>query len=216
MAPVTQLVHATLKPGTEIEPLYKIFETLKAQPGNQVVRGSRVHENPDQFRLAIDWDSIDAHHAFSAATAAHEEYMGQVAAHIAGPPKVIHAELSPFPPVVLDQSPVTELLVAYFAPASGGDEAGNLAAARQPAAGLTGAGFAGSTGLSAAGWTVERDVEFKGEPTRALVVLLGWESVEAHEAAHETDAYQKITAEFQAAVRGVKGHEVSHVSAKIL
>ncbi|KAI2464859.1 hypothetical protein F4781DRAFT_53286 [Annulohypoxylon bovei var. microspora] len=213
MAPVTEFVFSTLKPGSSIEPLYKIFETIKGLPGNQAIRASSAHEDPSQVRLHIDWDAIDSHIAFRA-TDAYKAYISSVTPYVAGPAKVLHAELAPFPPAVLDKSPVTEVLITYFA--QGTDEAKNLAAAQSLAAKLTGAGVPGTTGLSAVGWMAEKEVEFKGEKTRALVVLLGWESVEAHQAARETDAFKQVIAGFQGAAEGLKGFEIEHVSAKAL
>ncbi|KAI0893103.1 hypothetical protein F4806DRAFT_477004 [Annulohypoxylon nitens] len=212
MAPVTEFVFSTLKAGASADSLYPIFATLKSQPGNQGLRASTTAEDPSQIRLLIDWDAISSHQAFRS-TDGYKSYLTSLAPHVAAPAKIFHAEVSPFPPTVLDKSPVTEILVTYFAPTA--DEAKNLAAAQALAAKLTGAS-AGSTGLSAVGWSVEKDVEYKGEAARALVVLLGWESVEAHQKARETDAFKAVIGEFQGAAEGLKGFEIEHVSAKAL
>ncbi|KAI1101129.1 hypothetical protein F4804DRAFT_316818 [Jackrogersella minutella] len=213
MAPVTEFVLSTLKPGNTIDPLYPTFATIKGYPGNLSIRASTVHENPEQIRLFIDWDSIDSHLA-ARNTDAYKTYLSQILPSVAGPATVFHSELSPFPASVLDKSPVTEVVLTYFAP--GSDSPASLAAAQKLASALTGSGFAGSTGLSAVGWTVEKEIDFKGEKARALVVLLGWESVAAQQAARDTDAYKKVIADFQGAAEGLKGFEISHVSAKAL
>ncbi|KAI0118024.1 hypothetical protein F4776DRAFT_666054 [Hypoxylon sp. NC0597] len=213
MAPITEFVQATLKPGVPQEPLYKAFEKVKAATGNQVVRASPLHDNPEQFRLFIDWDSIDAHLAFRA-TDSYKDFMAEIAPYAAAPAVVVHLDLTPFPPAVLDKSPVTEVFQMYFD--AGADEAKNLAAAKKVASELAAAGFAGATGLSAVGWSVEKDVEYKGEKTRVLAALVGWESVEAHHAALETDAFKKITSYFQTGTDGVKGFDMSYVSLKAI
>ncbi|OTA89375.1 hypothetical protein M434DRAFT_34359 [Hypoxylon sp. CO27-5] len=213
MAPVTEFVQSTLKPGIPLEPLYKAFEKVKAASGNRVVRASPLHDNPEQFRLFIDWDSIDAHLAFRT-TDAYKDFMAEIAPYVAGPAVVVHLDLTPFPPTVLDKSPVTEVFQMYFDPSA--DEAKNLAAAKKVAADIAAGGFAGATGLSAVGWTVEKDVEHKGEKTRVLTALIGWESVEAHTAALESDAFKKITSYFQTGTDGIKGYDMSYVSLKAI
>ncbi|OTA65762.1 hypothetical protein K449DRAFT_431212 [Hypoxylon sp. EC38] len=188
MAPVTEFVQSTLKPGIPLEPLYKAFEKVKAASGNRVVRASPLHDNPEQFRLFIDWDSIDAHLAFRT-TDAYKDFMSEIAPYVAGPAVVVHLDLTPFPPTVLDKSPVTEVFQMYFDPSA--DEAKNLAAAK-------------------------KDVEHKGEKTRVLTALIGWESVEAHTAALESDAFKKITSYFQTGTDGIKGYDMSYVSLKAI
>ncbi|KAI1371607.1 hypothetical protein F4677DRAFT_435116 [Hypoxylon crocopeplum] len=219
MAPVTEFVLAARKPGADLEPLYKIFATTKTAAGNQGVRASQLHEDADKFALFLDWDAVESHKNYQASDA-YKTFMSQVIPHSAGPATVYHVELAPFPPTVLDnaegkgKSPVAEVLFTYFAPSA--DAGKNLAAAQSLVAGLTGAGFAGITGESSLGWTVEKDIEHKGEKTRALIVIIGWESVEAHQKARATEAYGKIIADFQAATEDIKGVEISHVSTKAL
>ncbi|KAI0880882.1 uncharacterized protein GGS22DRAFT_173695 [Annulohypoxylon maeteangense] len=213
MAPVTEFVFSTLKPTSSPESINPIFATLKSQPGNQAVRSSPTTEDPSQIRLLIDWDAISSHFAFRA-TDGYKAYLSSLAPHATAPSKILHAELTPFPPVVLDKSPVTEVLLVYFSPDA--DEVATLALAKVLAEKLTAADIAGTTGLSAVGWSVEKDVVFKGEKTRALVVLLGWESVQAHETARDTDAFKVAITEFHDAAKGLKGFEIEHISAKAL
>ncbi|KAI0836225.1 hypothetical protein F5Y06DRAFT_112359 [Hypoxylon sp. FL0890] len=211
MAPVTEFVQTTLKPGVPLEPIYKAFEAIKAAAGNQIVRASPLHDNPEQFRLFIDWDSLEAHQAFRA-TEAYPKFMSEVAPYVAAPSKVVHFELTPFPPTVLDKSPVTEIFQMYFEPDA--DEAKNLAAAKKVAGDITAGGFAGATGLSAVGWTIEKDIDYKGEKARVLTALIGWESVEAHRAAMQKDSFKQITSYFQTGTQGIKGFDMTYVSPK--
>ncbi|KAI2602899.1 uncharacterized protein GGS25DRAFT_525925 [Hypoxylon fragiforme] len=220
MAPITEIVLATRAPGAPLDAIYTLFaSTLKPQPGNLAVRASVVAEDPNAFRFFIDWDSLSSHHAFQA-SAAYAPFLAQLTPHSGGPVKVLHAELTPHPPTVLDnaegagKSAVAEVLFAYFDPAA--DTAAPLAAAQELAAGLRAAGFPGLSGESAFGWTVEADVEYEGQPTRALVSLVGWDSVQAHKDARATEAYGKLIADFRGAVQGLKGFDVTHVSNKIL
>ncbi|KAL7620060.1 hypothetical protein AAE478_010609 [Parahypoxylon ruwenzoriense] len=218
MAPVTVFILATGKAGESLEPLYKTFQTLKAQPGNQIVRASRLHEDADQFRVFVDWDSVASHQAFRT-TDVYKSFMGEIAPHIAGSATALHAELTPHPPTVLNnaegkgKTPIAEVLFTYFA---GGDADKNFAAGQKLLAGLTGAGFAGITGEAALGWTVETDIDYKGDKTRALVAIIGWQSVDAHQKARATESYGKIIAEFQASTEGLKGFDISHVTTKTI
>ncbi|KAI0098470.1 hypothetical protein F4814DRAFT_123584 [Daldinia grandis] len=220
MAPVTEIVLHTLKPGADVETFYKVFAIIGEQPGAQAVRISTVHENPEQVDLFIDWDSIESHRALEAQTEAYGAFIDQVKPHVAKPATVIHAELTPSPPTVLDnaegkgRSPVAQLLFTYFAPDT--DAAKTLAEAHKFVSKLSGAGFAGLTGESSLGWTVEKDVDFKGEKTRVLVIILGWESVQAHSDVRETDAWKSIIGEFRDAAEGLKGFEVTHVSTRAI
>ncbi|KAI1135521.1 hypothetical protein F5Y05DRAFT_421454 [Hypoxylon sp. FL0543] len=206
MAPVTEFVQTVLKPGVPLEPIYKAFNAIKAAPGNQIVRASPLHDNPEQFRFFIDWDSLEAHQAFQASEV-YSTFMSEVAPHVAAPSAIAHFELTPFPPAVLDESPVTEIFQMYFEPDA--DEAANLAAAKKVAA-----KFPGATGLTSVGWSVEKDVDYQGGKARVLVALIGWESVEAHHAAVQTDSFKQITSYFQTGTKGIKGFDMSYVSAK--
>ncbi|KAI1207510.1 uncharacterized protein F4807DRAFT_179757 [Annulohypoxylon truncatum] len=214
MAPVTELVLSTLKPGVSAESLYPIFATLKSQPGNTAVRAAPPSEDPSQIRLFIDWDDIAAHQAFRA-TDAYKSYLGQLAPYVTTPTQIMHAELTPFPPVVLEKSPSTEFLLLYIDPDE--DEAKVLQAGKTLARGLTADGIKGTTGLSAVGLTVEKDVEYKGEKVRVMVMLLGWESDEAHRTASATDpAFKAAQVEFHEAIPDLKGFKIEHVAAKVL
>ncbi|KAI4861490.1 hypothetical protein F4820DRAFT_433683 [Hypoxylon rubiginosum] len=226
MAPVTEFVLAPIKPGAaSLASLYQACSSLKPQTGSQQqqrVRAAVLHEDPTQLRLFADWDSVEDHLAFRAGPS-YAAFMAAVRPHAAGRAVVLHAELAPHPPAVLDneegkgKTAVAEVLFAYFAPGAADAVADkNLAAARTLVAGLSGAGFAGLSGESAVGWSVERDVEYEGEGARVLVVLIGWDSVEAHREARATEAYGKIVADFQGAVEGLRGFDISHVTTKAM
>ncbi|KAI1767205.1 hypothetical protein GGR53DRAFT_147150 [Hypoxylon sp. FL1150] len=208
MAPVTELVLAATIPGASQDSLFTIFSTLKTQPGSQRVRAATLHEDPQQLRLFIDWDAVESHYAFRSSPG-YGAFMSEITSLTAGP-------ATAHPPAVLDsgKTAVAEMLLTYFAPEA--DAAKNKAAALTLVSGLTGAGFAGINGESAVGWTVEKDVAYKGEKTRALVILIGWDSVEAHRKARATDVYGKLVADFQGAAEGLKGFDISHVTTKML
>ncbi|KAI0381190.1 hypothetical protein F5Y04DRAFT_85630 [Hypomontagnella monticulosa] len=219
MAPVTEIVAATLKDGVSAESLTSSFEILKQQPGNRAVRVGPVHSKPNQFRLYIDWDSVESHSAFRANAAVYEPHMAAIKPALAAPATVFHAELEPFPPVILDavKSPVTHLLLGYFGLESDFDFV--LAETKKliPHMQAAGPGGKGATGEFAIGWSQERDVDWKGEPTRVLVCVLGWESPEAYHAAHGSDPWRKAVTEYKTTVGPAhRAHTVVLTTNKVL
>jgi len=62
-------------------------------------------------------------------------------------------------------------------------------------------GYLGNTG----GWVVE-DLAYDGQPGKAYVAVIGWESIQAHMAYRETQAFKDIISE----VRGVTTGRVVH------
>lgn len=97
-----------------------------------------------------------------------------------------HANLTPHPPTAAlgTASPVTEVLTCYFG--EKGDE--GFESKYKQVIKITSEnaeGFKGAVG----GWVVE-DVEYEGKKGKAFVGLVGWESVEAHMAYRETQAFK--------------------------
>ena len=68
----------------------------------------------------------------------------------------------------------------------------------------------GFTGETAMGWAVER-IEFKGEQCRALVILIGWKSLEAHQEFRSSESFAKSITLLRGTA-GLQGVSVVHVS----
>ncbi|KAI1802529.1 hypothetical protein F4811DRAFT_392446 [Daldinia bambusicola] len=219
MAPVTEIVLHTLKPGTDVPTFLAAFSIIKQHSSAGAIRASPVHERPEQVGIFMDWASVDAHEAFRAAASYHA-FIDAARPHLAKFPLLLHAELAPYPPAVLDnaagkgKTPAAHVLLMYFAPDA--DAAQTLARAQGFVAKVAGGGFAGLTGESALGWSVEKDVEYKGEKSRVLVIITGWESVQAHAEARETDAWKSTVGEFRDGAEGFKGYEAFHVTTQQL
>lgn len=106
-----------------------------------------------------------------------------------GPLTMRHANLTPHPPTAAlgAASPVTEVLTSYFEKEDEGFQSkfDQLVRVISDSA----EGFKAASG----GWVVE-DVEYQGKQgkkgKKAYVGLLGWESVEAHMACRETQAFK--------------------------
>ncbi|KAI1377620.1 hypothetical protein F4677DRAFT_414990 [Hypoxylon crocopeplum] len=228
MAPITELILLPLNPSITADTVSTVLATntarLLASPGCLRVRASRVHEDPGaKQRLFVDWTSTDAHHAFVADPAVFAPF-AQSMRTIIDPAvprgKPFHVLFDPFPPAVLDnksagaRSPVAELLHVYF---PGGED--GYAEDKVQQSTETVRLFlekllaldAGCTGETALGWSLERDVEFKGEPCRVLVVSIGWSSVEAHMKARGHEEFPKIIPLLRN-LEGLKGMELCHVS----
>ena len=102
-----------------------------------------------------------------------------------GPFTMRHATFTPHPatPALGTSSPVTEVVTCYFEKENEGFQSkiDQLVKAISENA----EGFKGAAG----GWVFE-DVEYEGKKGKAYVWLLGWESVEAHMAFRETQAFR--------------------------
>ncbi|KAH9884702.1 hypothetical protein F4778DRAFT_762304 [Xylariomycetidae sp. FL2044] len=225
MAPVTEFCSFKLKPDVDPMALFnELARTPAEQPGNQGVRGSRVHEDAGALRVFMDWESLEAHRAFQAREDAYRPFLAKLAGVFASPPSFFHAALSPHPPAVLDnaegrgESGVAELIQLYFGPAD--QDQDQVSAEEATSRGvqafidaLAGARPEGFSGQSAAGWAIE-ELEYGGEMCRCFVVCLGWDSVDAHMRFRDTEAFQKVIPLLRG-LAGMKGVQVCHVSNRV-
>ncbi|KAI1405238.1 hypothetical protein F4819DRAFT_7262 [Hypoxylon fuscum] len=220
MASVTEIVLLPIKPDTAAAVIDTNMQTLLSQPGCLRVRQSRVHEDPAKLRLFADWESLEQHQAFVQNAAVYGPFRASMASIVdaaAGPRKPpYHAQFAPFPPAVLDnlkpgaRSKVTELLLAYF-PAEYGEA--QRETARQTTLRFTEELKKTADAMSgevALGWSVENDVDFKGEPCRVLVTAIGWDSIEQHVKARETEGFAKAIPMLRN-LEGLKGMEMCHL-----
>ncbi|KAI4869609.1 hypothetical protein F4820DRAFT_384667 [Hypoxylon rubiginosum] len=228
MAPVTEIILTPIKPDAPADVVASVLDAntqvLLAQPGCLRVRRSPVHEDPSKMRLFVDWASLDQHRAFAADAAVYGPFrakMGPIVDAGSGagprvPPH--HAAFTPFPPAVLDvqssatRAGVTEVLHAYFAPdISEAQRSSVERTMREFVARVEPLAGGGMTGEVALGWTVEDDVQFKGEPCRALVGLLGWTGVDAHVKTREAEGFAEVVSMLRN-LEGLKGLEMCHVA----
>ncbi|KAI1770284.1 hypothetical protein F4818DRAFT_433579 [Hypoxylon cercidicola] len=224
MAPITEQILAPIKPDASEDFVNSVLDsntqTLLAQPGCLRVRRSRVLENPNQMCLFVDWASIEDHQAFAANAAVY----GPFRAHngtVVDPdvPRVrpYHVSFAPFPPAVLDvenpgtKANVAELLHTYFPADIGEAQREEVEKTIRALAEEVGKLADGYTGEMALGWSVEDDVLFKDEPSRVLVVVFGWTSVEAHMEARKAEGSAKVVP-MLLNLEGLKGMEVCHVT----
>jgi hypothetical protein len=62
-------------------------------------------------------------------------------------------------------------------------------------------GYVGNTG----GWVVE-DLPFEDQPGKTYVAVVGWESIQAHMAYRETQAFKDTIPELRGQMRGIAMH----------
>lgn len=127
---------------------------------------------------------MDAHKKFSASSA-YGPFAKHLMTIVDGSLTMHHANFTPHPPTAAlgTASPVTEVLTAYFEKEDDGFDAKVKQLVK--AISENSEGFKGASG----GWVIE-DVEYEGKKGKAYVGLLGWESVDAHMAFRETQAFK--------------------------
>ncbi|KAI0899844.1 hypothetical protein F4806DRAFT_267893 [Annulohypoxylon nitens] len=228
MAPVTEFVQLPINPDAAPEAVASAIQaniaTLLAQPGCQRVRSSRVHEDTSKLRLFADWESLDAHRAFASNAAVYgpfQQRMGPIIdtssfgpANPRRPP--YHVAFKAWPPVALNGgdkggSPVAEVLLMYFPSDISESTMSSHEATTNDFLGKLGKAATGMTGEIALGWTVEKDVLFKGEPSRVLVAVVGWTSVDAHLKTRDTEEFKQLIPMIRG-LESLKGMELCHVS----
>ncbi|KAJ4348834.1 uncharacterized protein N0V89_010212 [Didymosphaeria variabile] len=218
---VTEVANLTLAANASTEVFDKAAKVFLAQPGAVKFRSSRLVENSDSFRLFVDWETIEASHAF-AKTKAYKHLQKEIQHVLAKDPVYYHVAFEPSPPVVFDnyegkgESPFTEFLNFFFPGGDGYNSTREANVTETMTAILekyapTADGFTGHTAL---GWGLD-EIAYMGAQRRVFAIGVGWESVEAHETWEKTPAY----AEFLPQLLGLDsliGIEMRHVSNKIV
>ena len=120
---------------------------------------------------------------------------------IAGTPNLHHVRLS-VPVTKVAVAPVVEMLTLHFPADVEKSSFDSIWERFVDVLSKNSEGFVGSTG----GWVVE-DVVFDGQPGKAFVAALGWESIQAHMAYRETQAFKDTIPEVR---RGTRGSAMHH------
>jgi quinol monooxygenase YgiN len=218
MDPVTEVASFFLKSHDVSKQLSQVLnDTLLQQPGCLRVRWGLLHEDATKARCFIDWNDISLHEEFMAAPS-YPLFLDKLGPFIESAPQLHHVKFHPIPSSVLDneggkgKTPVVEVLYMYFPYDSSFTpemkdkatiNAEQFLAESVPVA-------KGCTGETAMGWAIEQ-IDFKGEPCRALAILIGWESVEAHQQYRSSEAFAKSISLVRGTA-GLKGVSVVHVS----
>jgi len=119
---------------------------------------------------------------------------------MAGKPNLHHVRYSA-PMTKAVTAPITEMLTFYF-PADVEESSFELAWEQFiDALSKNSDGYVGSAG----GWVVE-DLEYQGQPGKAYVVAIGWESIQAHMAYRETQPFKDTISGVLGPTRGTAMH----------
>lgn len=215
MSSVTEIIVLGPKAGVSADAVVqKVAATVLQQPGVLRLRSSKKIENAEHVVLFIDWEDLSAHKTFmdSPAYPAFAEGVFQLASALT---ITYHVPFEPFPPTVLEndggrgKTAVAEVCHAYF-PADISLVLQQDALARMNKfIDLTKQTAKGFSGEAACG-IVQEELEFKGEKCRALVLVLGWDSVDAHMAFRDTEDFAN-SIPLMRGMEGLKGMEVFHV-----
>ncbi|KZL82456.1 hypothetical protein CI238_03135 [Colletotrichum incanum] len=193
---VTEFSYFAIKPGAtfpdEKGDYERALDLAVSQPGAGSVYYGNALEKPDQAWCFVDWDSVEAHVKYRDAAAQNPvgESIGQCLDWTKG--YVKHIAPTPWPPTILAEAPVVEVLTLFF-PAGLSEEAKASLSAQldefKTKALDTSPDFKGISH----GWSVEDDLPVTDEPGKTgnvLAAFIGWPSVDAHQRFRETEAFK--------------------------
>lgn len=146
--------------------------------------------------MTADWESLEAHRAFMDSEI-YGPFGKRLEALLSDPPHLYHVHFkTPFNKPA--SAPVTEMVALYFAPdykpSDFDPDFGKFTAVLEKSA----EGYRGSAG----GWVVE-ELEYDGQKGKAFVAAIGWDSIDAHKAYRETEAFSNSIGALRAATRGI-------------
>jgi heme-degrading monooxygenase HmoA len=119
---------------------------------------------------------------------------------MAGMPNLHHVCFST-PVAKAAVAPITEMLTLYFTADVEKSSFESIWERFVDVMSKNSVGYLGSTG----GWVVE-DLTYDGQPGKAYVAVVGWESFQAHMAYRETQAFKDTISEVRGITRGGSMH----------
>jgi len=185
--PNHKIMDDSLPEGHLLTSIYKNIISLPGGP-SRIYWGLEV-EDPLKLWAFFDWETLGEHEEFAKAFGA--EAVKDLPTILTHGEFSKHVVLSPSPLVL--QSPITEVLLAYFP--SDISAAGKESTATQFQK-LVEKSLGGSTDVKAVsyGWGVENDFPVRGEEGQRgslLTAFIGWPSVEASMKVRETEVSRK-------------------------
>ncbi|KAL9119330.1 MAG: hypothetical protein Q9187_004119 [Circinaria calcarea] len=217
--PVTEIAFLSLAAGSNIEDpsspagqIWKEFcDTVGAGETCQRIYWGRQVEDPTVLHICIDWDSVEAHIAYTKLPV-FPPLSARLRSLVDGKAYLIHVHFEPHPPLAVlsgSFSPVTEILTVYL-PSSTSPE--SQKAYEQNFAKFMkvleecGEGYRGYR----SGWVVEElEHESLGGKGKAYLAAIGWDSVEKHQATREKEKFKENIGLLKS--EGVTGLEMHHV-----
>jgi len=168
--PVTEIVTLQLGSNFSEDATKPLIEKLKKQPGCQDVYWGPTVEDANVAHLFIDWDSVGHHEDFRANEEASKPILGPLLEMLTGPAPLtyFHVPFEPFPPTKAMSGPILEL-----GQLEAKDEPGAKEEMEKIVLKIFGLASKQPKCNGAALGTVVED-------KNRIVILLAWESVEAH------------------------------------
>jgi len=231
--PTTEIAIIPLHPGTAIgdpdteaaQIIKECADTITRQPGCQEINFGPTIESPDVLQMLIsktlpsapllimleltelqDWDTRQSHADFEASSE-YPPFMKAFGKIIAGGAQLIHVDFQPASALTKALSaPVTEIATFYHngAPSdSYVEDALKIEPVLAKADGYLGA---------ALGVTYE-EVEREGVKGKAAVLVVGWQSKEAHMAFRETESFRENIGMLRGEAKGIEMHHVALMKA---
>ena len=172
---------------------HNAHNTVAAQPGFLRLSWGMHLEDPSRTTWFIDWTSVSAHEAFMASPA-YKPFLDSIRPILAGAANITHYDFGGSggggdPPSKSLAAPVTEFATFYL---QLGTATTDFASRVRDAMGEF---RAHATGYVGASWGFSHEeVEHEslgGEKGRACVLVLGWDSVDAHTAFRGTEVFKR-------------------------
>ncbi|KAF8850345.1 hypothetical protein BDZ45DRAFT_633090 [Acephala macrosclerotiorum] len=186
----TEIVYITLKPGIELEGTSAsaqawadIIATLQRQDGYQRLYYGRTVENPNLLIMMIDWDSVDAHNKFMSLPE-YTPFAQRLGLIIEGI-HLHHFLPTPSPPSVLGTAPVIEFATFYDAAPDFKASLEKFIKVMDNPEGTAGHAY----GEIIEEVSKHADGE-EGKKGKAVVLTIGWESVDTHMKFRETEKFK--------------------------
>jgi len=169
-SPVTEIVTLQLGPNFSEDTSKRLIEKLKKQPGCQDVYWGPTVEDANVAHLFIDWDSVEHHEDFRANEEVSKPILDPMLEMLTGssPLTYFHVPFEPFPPTKAMSGPILEL-----GQLEAKDDPGAKEEMKKIVEKILGFAIKHPKCNGAAFGTVVED-------QNRVVIVLAWESVEAH------------------------------------
>ncbi|KAL1301659.1 hypothetical protein AAFC00_005879 [Neodothiora populina] len=216
--PIAELATIPLKAGTNIVDqssqtggAFKsaVIDVVSKQEGFQTLFYGREVESPDVAQLIVNWESLEAHQKFMKVPA-YQPMVEKLTALMDGGLSMTHFDFpSSAAQAIPLSAPVTEMATFYV---NFEDKASYQSIIEKFSSSISEFKPVGFLGV-ASGWSLE-DVEHEGlgagKQGKAILLILGWQSVDAHKAYNETDHFKDAIKQLGTA----KGFTLHHTSFK--
>lgn len=214
--PATQVFFAPLQPSIDSSPAVRenlagVFDSIKKDTASQrIFYGTRTEDGA--LVGLLDWDSVEAHKAFRG-TQNYVPVRAGLSKLLGGRPLDYHVafQTAPADAKVAGPGIMSEMVAYHFPPDYSGAMQEDFLQRRlgpywKAIAGREGGGLLGALG----GWSIERDVNADGAPSRVFLAVLGWTDMVHHLDIRCADEYMDTIGAVKSAPQLIRC-ETSHV-----